>query len=102
MSTKALRETAYYIYEPIDTAQNRKTLLDIWAGVVYIVDMSQDFRYYPTTNHPYPFIRPVPLPSGETARAQYLELLEKPKGLARWTETSQFADQVRLVSMFIT
>ena len=101
VSTGALRDAGYNIYEPIDTEENRKRLLDIWAGVVYIVDMSQDFRYYPTVNHPYPFIRSVPLPRGtpEVTQAEYLKLLEKPKGAARWTEVSQFADQQLLISM---
>jgi len=97
VSSSALREAAYYIYEPVDTAANRKALLDIWAGVVYIVDMSQDYRYYPTTNHPYPSIRSVPLPL--QTRTEYLRLLEKPNGLARWTEVSQFADEARLKTL---
>ena len=100
VSTRALRDAGYSVYEPIDTEENRKRLLDIWAGVVYIVDMSQDFRYYPTTNHPYPAIRPVELPaeSPQVSREDYLKLLEKPKGMARWTEVSQFADQTLLMS----
>lgn len=103
ISTRALREAAYYIYEPIDTAANREIISNIWAGVVYIVDMSQDFRYYPTTNEPYPTVRSVKLPPetnpGGISREEYLELTSKPKGLARWTEVSQFADQTRLISI---
>jgi len=103
VSTKALREAAYYIYEPLDTPENRKVLANIWAGVVYIVDMSQDFRYYPTTNHPYPMMRAVELPEdsekSKVTREEYLQLLMKPKGAARWTEVSQFADQTRVMSL---
>jgi hypothetical protein len=101
VSTRALRDAGYFIYEPIDTEENRKRLLDIWAGVVYIVDMSQDFRYYPTVNHPYPLIRSVALPADVPlgTREQYLKLLEKPKGSARWTEVSQFADQQMLIAL---
>lgn len=103
VSTRALREASYYIYEPIDTAKNRKVLTDIWAGVVYIVDMSQDFRYYPTTNHPYPMIRAVELPvesaGSKVTSEEYLQLLSKPKGTARWTEVSQFADQTLVMSL---
>lgn len=101
VSITALRQASYSIFEPIDTAQNRKTLLDIWAGVVYIVDMSQDFRYYPTTNHPYPTMRAVHLPKSNKTISQeeYLSLLAKPKGLSRWTEVSLFADHTRLMAM---
>ena len=103
VSTRALREASYFIYEPIDTANNRKVLANIWAGVVYIVDMSQDFRYYPTTNHPYPMIRAVELPDesagSKVTKDEYLQLLIKPKGAARWTEVSQFADQTRVMSL---
>lgn len=101
VSAKALRDAAYFIYEPVDTAENRKKLLDIWAGVAYIVYMSKDFRYYPTTNEPYPMIRSVPLPEGTRAHPQsdYVKLLEKPKSSARWTEVSQFADKGVMVGM---
>ena len=99
VSARALREASYEIFEPIDTEENRRRLLEIWSGVVYIVDTSQDYRYYPTTNNPYPTIRTVAVPGGERGE-EFLKLLEKPKGaLARWTEVSQFADQTILQNL---
>jgi hypothetical protein len=98
VSVQALRDAAHHIYEPVDTEENRKRLLDIWSNVVFIVDTSRDYRYYPTADVPYPALRAVGLPSASRAD-EYLRLLEKPQGSARWTEVSQFADQTRLMSL---
>ena len=87
VSPSALRDAAYEVYDPIDNEENRRRILDLWAGLVYVVDMSQDFRYYPTTNRPYPMIRAVEA----YQNAEYKEMLANPEGNARWTEVSQFA-----------
>ena len=96
VSVRALREAGSNIYIPIDNEKNRKSILDIWAGVAYIVDMSQDYRYYPVPDEPYPFIRAVSLPNDVPGftRDDYLRLLETSSStsLARWSEVSQFAD----------
>ena len=102
ISEKALQDASQKIYRPIEDSkgENRQKLLDIFWGVAYVVDMKNDFRYYPDVSLPYPYIRSVPVPKKiQSVSGDYLDFLEHSEGESRWTENSQFCARQELIKM---